>query len=73
MPVPAEPNSAVWSAMGWDGKNSLVSADLHFARIRRHAEILGIDVPEGLSDIVLAGLGGLKQQEGQNIAPKKTS
>ena len=72
MPVPAEPNSAVWSAMGWDGKNSLVSADLHFARIRRHAEILGIDVPEDLSDIVLAGLGGLEHPGEPNNSPDQS-
>ena len=72
MPVPAEPNSAVWSAMGWDGKNSLVSADLHFARIRRHAEILGIDVPEDLSDIVLSGLGGLEHPGEPNDSPDQS-
>ncbi len=48
----ADPRSAVWSATGWDGENSLMSADLHFTRIRRHATRLGIEVPEDLSDRV---------------------
>ena len=48
----ADPRSAVWSATGWDGEKSLMSADLHFDRIERHAERLGIDVPEDLSDRV---------------------
>ena len=72
MPVPADPNSAVWSALGWDGNNSLVSADLHFARIRRHAEILGIDVPEDLSDIVHSKLGDLEHPGEPNDSPDQS-
>ena len=52
MPQITDPSSAVWSAMGWDGKLSLMSADLHFDRIRRHAARLGIDVPVDLRDRV---------------------
>lgn len=52
MPQITDPRSAVWSAMGWDGKLSLMSADLHFDRIRRHAARLGIDVPVDLRDRV---------------------
>ena len=72
MPVPADPNSAVWSALGWDGNNSLVSADLHFARIRRHAEILGIDVPEDLSDIVHSKLGDMEHPGEPNDSPDQS-
>ena len=72
MPVPADPNSAVWSAFGWDGNNSLVSADLHFARIRRHAEILGIDVPEDLSDIVHSKLGDMEHPGEPNDSPDQS-
>ena len=72
MPVPADPNSAVWSALGWDGNNSLVSADLHFARIRRHAEILGIDVPVDLSDIVHSKLGDMEHPGEPNDSPDQS-
>ena len=72
MPVPADPNSAVWSALGLDGNNSLVSADLHFARIRRHAEILGIDVPEDLSDIVHSKLGDMEHPGEPNDSPDQS-
>ena len=72
MPVPADPNSAVWSALGWDGNNSLVSAELHFARIRRHAEILGIDVPEDLSDIVHSKLGDMEHPGEPNDSPDQS-
>ena len=53
----ADPHSVVWSATGWDGEKSLMSADLHFDRIRRHAVRLGIDIPEDLSDRVFDLLG----------------
>ena len=72
MPVPADPNSAVWSALGWDGNNSLVSANLHFARIRRHAEILGIDVPVDLSDIVHSKLGDMEHPGEPNDSPDQS-
>jgi len=45
MPEVVDPRSEVWSAMGWDGNDSLMAADMHFDRIQRHAEILGIDIP----------------------------
>jgi len=48
----ADPRSVVWSATGWDGEKSLMSADLHFDRIERHAARLGIDVPKDLPDRV---------------------
>ena len=53
----ADPHSVVWSATGWDGEKSLMAADLHFDRIRRHAVRLGIDIPEDLSDRVFDLLG----------------
>ncbi|MBK70064.1 MAG: hypothetical protein CMB53_01510 [Euryarchaeota archaeon] len=60
MPAPADPNSAVWSAMGWNGGKSLVSAELHFARIRRHAKVLGIDIPHDLEETVFSRLEALE-------------
>ena len=50
MPQTSDPRSAVWTAMGWDGETSLMSADLHFDRIRRHAVRLGIEVPADLRE-----------------------
>ena len=73
MPVPAEPNSAVWSAMGWDGGESLVSAELHFARIRRHAKVLGIGVPDDLERTVLSRLEGLGHPGEPNDSPDQAN
>ena len=73
MPSPADPNSAVWSAMGWDGEKDLVSAEMHFARIHRHAKILGIDVPDGLVDTVISGLGGLEHPGEPNESPDQAN
>ena len=55
-----EPRSAVWSAIAWDGESSLLAADMHFARIRRHAAVLGIQTPDNLAESVFDALTGLE-------------
>ena len=55
--------------MGWDGKKALISAEMHFERIHRHAKILGIEVPEGLVDTVISGLEGLEHPGEPNESP----
>jgi len=47
-----DPRSAVWSAIAWDGARSLLAADMHFARISRHAAVLGIEAPDDLAERV---------------------
>lgn len=73
MPTPADPNSAVWSAMGWDGEKSLVSAELHFSRIRRHAKVLGIGIPDDLEGTVLSSLEGLEHPGEPNVSPDQAN
>ena len=53
------PRSAVWSAMAWNGKSSLLAADMHFARISRHATVLGIQTPDNLAEKVFEVLADL--------------
>ena len=55
-----EPRSAVWSGIAWDGEASLLAADMHFARISRHAAILGIEVPDNLAETVFETLVDLE-------------
>ena len=50
------PESFVWSAIGWDGGNYLMSSELHFERMIRHAEKLGLECPPDLSDRVFSNL-----------------
>ena len=56
----SKPRSAVWSAIAWDGENSLLAADMHFARIRRHAIVLGIETPDNLAESVFEALADLE-------------
>tara|TARA_B110000014_G_scaffold169956_1_gene120674 strand:- start:493 stop:1266 length:774 start_codon:yes stop_codon:yes gene_type:complete len=56
----SKPRSAVWSAIAWDGENSLLAADMHFARIRRHAIVLGIQTPDNLAEGVFEALADLE-------------
>ena len=60
------PDSSVWSAIGWDGGNSLVSSNLHFDRIVRHAEKLGLNCPDDLSDRVFSKLEEMEPPEERN-------
>ncbi len=55
-----DPRSAVWSATGWDGNKSLMAADMHFARIQRHANILGIDIPTDFPNKIFSILDDLE-------------
>ena len=55
-----DPRSAVWSAIAWDGEESLLAADMHFARISRHAAVLGIQIPDNLAERVFEALGALE-------------
>ena len=59
--------------MGWDGEKTLVSAEMHFARIHRHAKILGISVPENLVDTVYSGLEGLEHPGEPNESPDQAN
>jgi len=55
-----DPRSAVWSAIAWDGARSLLAAAMHFARISRHAAVLGIEAPDDLAERVFEALGALE-------------
>ena len=55
-----DPRSAVWSAIAWDGGEFLLAADMHFARISRHAAVLGIQIPDNLAEGVFEALGALE-------------
>ena len=65
MPNSAEPHSQVWTAMAWDGKKSVLAADLHFNRLFRHSQILGIEINEDLPKIILNKLE--KQHQSENF------
>lgn len=54
------PRSAVWSAIAWDGASSLLAADMHFARMARHAAVLGIPMPDDLPKMVFDALADLE-------------
>ena len=54
------PRSAVWSAIAWDGESSLLAADMHFARISRHAAVLGIQTPDNLAERFFEALADLE-------------
>ena len=60
------PDSSVWSAIGWDGGNYLISSELHFERMIRHAERLGLKCPDDLSDRVFSELEGIAPPEERN-------
>ncbi len=55
-----KPRSAVWSGIAWDGKSSLLAADMHFDRIHRHATVLGIQTPDNLAKSVFEVLTDLE-------------
>tara|TARA_Y100001970_G_scaffold59553_1_gene75764 strand:- start:3526 stop:4326 length:801 start_codon:yes stop_codon:yes gene_type:complete len=73
MPDAVDPRSKVWSAIGWDGSNSLMAADMHFARIKRHAVILDIDVPNDFEARVYSMLDGLGHPGDANPSPDQAS
>jgi len=61
----AEPHSQVWTAMAWDGKKSVLAPDLHFNRLFRHSQILGIEINDDLPKIILNKLE--KQDQFENL------
>lgn len=65
MPNSAEPHSQVWTAMAWDGKKSVLAPDLHFNRLFRHSQILGIEINDDLPKIILNKLE--KQDQFENL------
>ena len=65
MPNSAEPHSQVWTAMAWDGKKSVLAPDLHFNRLFRHSQILGIEINDDLPKIILNKLK--KQDQFENL------
>ncbi|MFL2957779.1 MAG: aminotransferase class IV [Candidatus Thalassarchaeaceae archaeon] len=65
MPNSTEPHSQVWTAIAWDGKKSVLAADLHFNRLFRHSQILGIEINEDLPKIILNKLE--KQHQSENF------
>ena len=44
-----DPQSELFTTIAWDGKSHLLSANLHFARMLRHSERLGLVLPENFS------------------------
>jgi len=56
MSASANPSSEVWTAMAWDGKRSFLAPDLHFNRLLKHSQILGIEVADDLPSMVLSEL-----------------
>ena len=65
MPNSAESHSQVWTAMAWDGKKSILAPDLHFNRLFRHSQILGIEINDDLPKIILNKLE--KQDQFENL------
>ena len=68
-----DPRSAVWSAIAWDGEDGLLAADMHFARIHRHAVVLGITAPDDLSERVFAMLDELEHPDNPNDSPDQAA
>ena len=56
----------MWSAIAWDGASSLLAADMHFARMARHAAVLGIPMPDDLPEMVFDALADLKHPDEAN-------
>ena len=54
-----DPRSEVFTTVAWDGAARLLAADLHFARLRRHAERLGISLPSDFEGLIFEALAGL--------------
>ena len=51
-----DPRSEVFTTIAWDGGYRLLAADLHIARLFRHAEILGFNLPNNLSELIFEAL-----------------
>lgn len=68
-----DPASEVFTTTGWDGGQRLMAADLHFARMRRHARRLGISLPADIEARVFDALEEIEvpgdSQVGTDQAP----
>ena len=49
----SNPQFEVWSTVAWDGKESLLAANLHFDRMERHANRLNFRFQKILEKIFL--------------------
>ena len=45
-----DPRSEVFTTVAWDGGSRLLAADLHIARLFRHSERLGFNIPNNLAE-----------------------
>ena len=51
-----DPRSEVFTTIAWDGDSQLLAADLHIARLFRHAERLGFNLPSNLTELIFEAL-----------------
>ena len=63
MSTDSDPYFEVWSTVAWDGKNSLLAANLHFNRLERHAKRLGFDLPKGYIEKIFEKLSNTNFSE----------
>ncbi|MED5231634.1 MAG: aminotransferase class IV [Candidatus Thermoplasmatota archaeon] len=68
-----DPRSEVFTTVAWDGETRLLAADLHIARLYRHAERLGFNLPDNLAELIFEPLSRLEipgePVVGENQAP----
>ena len=62
-----DPRSAVWSGVAWDGEGGLLAADMHFARLARHARRLDIEMPADAPKQIFEALATL-ERPGEPVA-----
>jgi len=59
----SNPRFEVWSTVAWDGKDSLLAANLHFDRMERHARRLNFSLPDNFRKSIFTKLGDLTFSE----------
>ena len=59
----SNPRFEVWSTVAWDGKDSLLAANLHFDRMERHARRLNFSLPDNFRKTIFTKLGNLTFSE----------
>ena len=68
-----DPRSEVFTTIAWDGGTRLLAADLHIARLFRHAERLGFNLPDNLPELIFEALSKCEipgeSVVGENQAP----
>ena len=68
-----DPRSEVFTTIAWDGGSRLLAADLHIARLFRHAERLGFNLPNKLTELIFEALSKAdipgESVVGENQAP----